>query len=429
MNAFQVLRSLTNSELSVRRIAAAVAPINIFEGAKRSGKTHSACIAFGLHVLRMREEHGSVRFLVASRTMDSVEASIVTTLQRVFGRASCSYKIGCMTLFDCVVDVVGANDERMATTIQGRTYAGGILDEVTVLPRNFYDMALAQMSIGGARLYCTCNPDSPYHWFKLHYIDQAGKHITSSHWKMDRLHNPSLSDEYISNMHKLWPVGSVFYRRNILGEWCVAEGLVYDNFDSERNIVRQVDLPCDMGGNVAPPERAILSIDYGTNNPFTAGLFYDYGDKLYLIDQYWYDSEESGRLKTDQQYFDAVVSWLDGRPVDAVIIDPSALSFITVLKQARWSVTRANNEVLAGVRTVANLFGTGELLIHERCTDALRELALYQWDSKKKSIGVDEPIKKHDHSPDMIRYAVMYARRNRSMSDDDYNDTVAGLPI
>jgi len=429
MDATKILQSLTGSEISTRRIAAATAPINIFEGAKRSGKTHSACVAFGLHVLRMREEHGPVRFLAAGRTMDSVEASIVTTLQRIYGRASCSYKIGCMTLFDCITDVVGANDERMATTIQGRTYAGGLLDEVTVLPRNFFDMALAQMSIAGARIFCTCNPDSPYHWFKKDYIDRAGKHITTSHWKMDRAHNPSLSEEYIANMHKLWPVGSVFFKRNILGEWCVAEGLVYDMLDSERNIVRTVDLPCDMAGNIAPPERVVMAIDYGTNNPFTAGLFYDYGDKLYLVDQYWYDSDDTGRLKTDRQYFDSIVEWLAGRSVGTVVVDPSALSFITVLKQERWSVIRALNDVLPGVRTVAGLLGTGELLIHENCTNALRELALYQWDEKKKALGIDEPIKKHDHSPDMIRYGVMYCRRTQAMTDREYEETCAGLPI
>jgi len=421
------LRTLTQSDVSARYIYNAVAPLNIAEGAKRSSKTYSWTLAFGLFARwQIAQNPGApLRFLAAGRTMDSVEASIVTTAQQLFGRSNVRYKIGCMTLFGAPVDVVGANDERMASTIQGRTYAGGIIDELTVVPRNFFDMAKAQMSVSGSRLYVTCNPDGPHHWVMKDFIERAtGWPIYSCKWKLSREYNPSLSEDYIADMHRTWPVNSVFYRRNILGEWCSAEGVVYDMFDGAVHVVKSI-----------PRERVIeslIAVDYGTSNPFTAGIYEMTDDgRVYLSKEYWYDSATTGKQFTDEQYANALQKFIKENywTGDTIVCDPSALSFITLLKQRGYNVQGGDNSIADGVRTVQTMLAGGRFFVHQSCTETIREFALYTWDTKKQAQGIDMPMKTNDHAMDRNRYALMQLRGAMGLTDAELEKLRADLPF
>ena len=62
---------------------------------------------------------------------------------------------------------------------------------------------------------------------------------------------------------------------------------------------------------------------------------------------------------------------------------------------------KADNDVLAGIRTTAELLRQGKLVICRPCRDAIREFSLYCWD--EKAVG-DRVKKVHDHAMDDIRY-------------------------
>lgn len=198
----------------------------------------------------------------------------------------------------------------------------------------------------------------------------------------------------------------VFYRRYILGEWCLAEGLVYE-FDRDLHTTDQI------------PEHGeyFISVDYGTLNPFSAGLWCVCDNRAIRIREYYYSGRTNQAMKTDEEYYQELEKLAGNLIIRYVIIDPSAASFIeTVRRHGRYSVRKACNDVLAGIRLTAMLLNTGRILIHNSCKDTIREFGLYCWDEKGE---VDKPLKVNDHAMDDIRYfcSIVLRRRLRNIPE------------
>ena len=207
------------------------------------------------------------------------------------------------------------------------------------------------------------------------------------HFTMDD--NPALTPAIRSRYENLYT--GVFYRRFILGQWCMAEGLVYD-FDPKLH----TGIPKTTAG------RYYISVDYGTRNPFSAGLWQVTEGKAYRIREFYHNGRETGRMLTDEEYCDALEELAGGLPVEQVVVDPSAASLIAAIRRrGKFSVRKARNEVLPGIRLVASLLKAGVLMFSPECTDAIREFGLYRWDDGGEKDGV---VKEHDHAMDDIRY-------------------------
>jgi hypothetical protein len=189
-----------------------------------------------------------------------------------------------------------------------------------------------------------------------------------------------------------------------LGEWCLAEGVVYESWDPARHVV--AELP-------AISRWLCLSLDYGTTNPFHAlliGLGVD--GRLYVGHEWRWDSKKMRGSLTDAEYSERLRGWADGlgiRP-EYVVIDPSAASFRVQLHRDGWTSTLADNEVVDGIRTTASLFATGRLLVSAQCPELIREIPGYAWDPEASEKGEDKPIKVADHGVDALRYGVRTTR-------------------
>lgn len=287
----------------------------------------------------------------------------------------------------------GGRDESSAALIQGITLAGVLLDEVVLMPRSFVEQACARCSVTGSKLWFSCNPESPQHWFYKEWVCRAEeKNALYLHFDLDS--NPGLSPEILRRYHAMY--SGVFYRRFVLGQWVMAEGQVYDFFDE--SFVEPVP-----GGDFSEYR---VSCDYGTSNPASFGLWGEQGGVWYRIDEYYYDSRKAGRQKTDREYVEALKDLVGDRKVRKVIVDPSAASFIQALGQAGFPVEKASNQVLQGIRVTADLMKQRKLVICQPCGDAIREFSLYRWED-----GRDAPVKEHDHAMDDIRYFAMSLAR------------------
>ena len=364
----------------------------ICDGAVRSGKTSIMTWAF--IEWAMREFNGQ-RFGICGKTVDSATKNIIIPFismslakERYTLRWRRSDKLLEVKRGSVVnwFEVFGGKDESSFMLIQGRTLAGVLLDEVALMPESFANQALARCSVDGARMWFSCNPDNPNHWFYVNWIKRCSeRNALYLHFTMPD--NPSLSEKTLARYEAMYT--GVFYRRYIMGEWCLAEGLVYDF--SEANITDEV------------PEFAdyYISIDYGTLNPFSGGLWAVNGDKAVRIKGYYYDGRAKYKQLTDEEYCDAVESLTDGYEIKRAIIDPSAASFITALKRRGFRVQQADNAVLDGIRRTAVYLKNGNIKIHRCCTDAIREFGLYRWDDKKTE---DAVVKDNDHAMDDIRY-------------------------
>ena len=284
--------------------------------------------------------------------------------------------------------IFGGRDESSASLIQGITFAGILLDEVALMPRSFVEQACARCSVTGSKLWFNCNPEGPEHWLYRSWIQKAKqKNLLRLHFTMED--NPGL-DPAIRKRYEAMYTG-VFYRRYILGQWCMAEGLVYD-FRPDKHITRSVPT----GG------RYYISVDYGTCNPFSAGLWCVVDGRAVRIREFYHSGRDSGRMFTDEEYHEALLDLAGNLPVETVVVDPSAASFIATSRaHGKFSVRKARNEVLNGIHLVATLLQEGVLQFTPDCKDTLREFSLYRWEEKGEA---DRVCKENDHAMDDIRY-------------------------
>ena len=288
----------------------------------------------------------------------------------------------------------GGRDESSAALIQGSTLAGVLLDETVLMPRSFVEQAIARCSVPGSRLWFNCNPENPGHWFYREWILKAkARRALYLHFTMED--NPALSPRIRARYRNAY--SGVFYRRFVLGEWTAAQGLVYDFFDRERDAA---DVP------EGPFEEWRISVDYGTANPASFGLWGKKNAVWYRVAEYYYDSRKVGRQRTDEEYAGELERLAGERTIRRVIVDPSAASFIEVLRRRGFQVVRANNDVADGIRVTSDLLKKRRIVICRTCGDCLREMELYCWDERG---GRDAPRKENDHAMDDLRYFAMDA--------------------
>jgi PBSX family phage terminase large subunit len=411
-----MIAPLRAKQLQAVRLATARG--NLWEGAVRSSKTVSSIMVW----LKYVRTGPPGPLLMVGKTERTLKRNVIDPIIEMVGVKRCDYRAGAgeVIIFGRRVYVAGANDERAADKIKGLTLAGAYCDEITTYPETFFQMLGTRLSVEGAQWFATTNPEGPNHWLKKNYLDRAKLHLrmdgtvarTTADNALD-LHrfsfnlddNPHLPAGYVANL-KIEYQG-LFYRRYILGDWCLAEGVVYDMWDEARHVV-----------DIVPTVRRWLAVgvDYGTVNPFSA-LLIGQGDddRLYVASEYRHDSKVARRQLTDAQYSTGVQDWLanykhaggQGVQPEWLFIDPSAASFMTQL----WAdgvpgVARALNDVKDGIRSVSVALGSGLVSVHRSCAGLLSELPSYAWDDKAAKKGEDKPLKINDHSVDALRYGL-----------------------
>ena len=374
----------------------------IADGAIRSGKTISMSLSFVLWAMNSFEGQN---FAMCGKTIGSFRRNVLFWLKlmlRSRGYSITDHRADNLVVVrrkgkENYVYIFGGKDERSQDLIQGITLAGVFFDEVALMPESFVNQATGRCSVTGSKFWFNCNPDGPYHWFKTNWIDKATeKKLLYLHFTMDD--NLSLSEE-IKTRYRSMYIG-VFFKRYILGLWAAAEGIIYDMFDEEKHVQNIRDFfQLLINGS------RYVSCDYGTQNA-TVFLLWNKGvnGKWYCIREYYYSGRDKGKQKTDSEYADDLKEWLDETKIKAVIVDPSAASFIAELRKRGYKVIKANNDVLDGIRLVGMLLNMEQLVFASSCKETIKEFASYIWDEKALERGEDKPIKQHDHAMDSTRY-------------------------
>jgi len=377
-------------------------PINILEGAVRSGKT------WCLHpkALYCCQYHVAGRKVITGVSKQSIFNNVLTDLFEIIGLRNYSYNrsTGQLNLCGSKWLVIGAKDEGSERYIRGLTVGVALCDELSLMPQSFFQMLLSRMSPEGARLYATTNPDSPYHWLKAQYLNNQDlrdkKILWSDHFTM--ADNPNLTAEFVKTQERLY--AGFFYKRFIEGLWVVAEGAIYKDSWSEALLYDLQDEPKSLRLRNGHQQR-IIAIDYGTTNPMVFLDIYDDGRVFWVAREYYWDSLVEMRQKTDAEYVDDLVEFIGPGGGAKVIVDPSAASFkAEMLKRGLWHVD-ADNDVNEGIR-VASMVLNQHLVRFCRQTvpKTIQEMQTYAWDSKAAQRGEEKPLKIRDHGPDAFRY-------------------------
>ncbi len=368
----------------------------ICDGAVRSGKT--LCMSVSFAAWAMATFSGGA-FALCGKTIRSVRRNVaVPLLSALRGLgfevreklSSNLIEVACGNVVNTFY-LFGGKDEGSAALIQGMTLCGVLFDEAALMPRSFVEQAVARCSVGGSKLWFNCNPEYPRHWFCTEWVKKAEeKHLLYLHFTMRD--NPSLSPEMLRRYETLY--SGAFYRRFVLGEWVASEGLVYPFMSDDEMLSDPPEEPC---------EEYVISCDYGTVNPSSFGLWGRVRGVWYRLAEYYYSSQREGIARTDEEHYEGLCRLAGERPVRRVIVDPSAASFIEVIKRhGVFRVTPGVNDVLSGIRRVSCALKQGEIRICKTCEDSIREFGLYCWDSS----GRDFPKKENDHAMDDIRYFV-----------------------
>ncbi len=385
---------------SIRR---AFKRINIWHGSVRAGKTVGTIWRWIDYIANGPKGD----LMMAGKTIDALKRNILSPMFALVG-AEAEYYPGKRELhmWDRTIHVIGASDERSEGKIRGSTLAGFLGDETTLWPESFFKMALSRMSVQDAKCFIATNPDNPNHWLKVDYLDRKQElnaknpnHIASFHFDIDD--NPYLPTDYVEQLKAEYT--GLWYKRFILGEWCVAEGAIYDHFDEKKHVIST----CPMA------DYYTVGYDYGTTNPTWFGLF---GHKTFPLKgeprvwaerEYYWDPKKQKRQKTDDEFandFEKFILPVQNK-VQEIYGDPSAESFNLALRRRSITGLRdANNEVLDGIRTVGRMLNTGEYKISKNCKQLISEKYGYSWNEKAQILGKDEPKKENDHASDGERY-------------------------
>ncbi len=369
----------------------------ICDGAVRSGKTFCMSLSFVLWAFTHFDESA---FALCGKTIKSLKRNLVTPL--ITPLKELGFTVDLKNSENLLVltkngrvnrfYLFSGKDEGSASLIQGMTLSGILLDEVALMPRSFVEQALARCSVSGSTFWFNCNPEFPSHWFYNEWIKKAKeKNAIYIHFTMND--NPSLSKKMIKRYEKMYS-GS-FYRRFVKGEWVAVNGAVYPFMESDS---AYPDVP------KGEFEVYAVSCDYGTVNPASFGLWGKKKDAWYRIDEYYFDSKKEGYQRTDEEHYKALCDLVKDREISLVTVDPSAASFIEVIKRhRRFSVVPAKNSVIDGIRQVSSALKQGKVKICNNCLSSKREFSLYRWNENAMH---DSVIKENDHAMDDIRYFV-----------------------
>lgn len=371
----------------------------ICDGSVRAGKTIVMSLSY---VMWAMDTFKDENLGMSGKTIGSFRRNVITPLKRMLN--SRGYKVKdhrsenmLSITFNGTTNyfyVFGGKDEGSQDLIQGITLAGMLFDEVALMPQSFVNQATARCSVDGSKLWFNCNPEGPYHWFKTEFIDKRKeKKLVQLHFTMND--NLSLSEKVKDRYRRLY--SGIFYKRFILGLWVLAEGVIYDMFNKDEHAVPSVDRRYT---------QHYVSVDHGTQNPTTFGLWGLYRGTWYKVKEYHHSGREENKQKTDVEYSQDLKKFVGDIRLKSVIVDPSAASFKAQIRKDGFYVQDAKNDVTNGIRNVASALIEGKIKYNDVCVQTFREFSSYIWDKKSSDRGEDKPVKDNDHHLDGDRYFV-----------------------
>lgn len=375
---------------------------NIAHGSVRTGKTIAASYRF----LQAASSCPDSQIYIVGHTFDTAYRNVVRPILEAkelsLFRPYCNWSGKKLHFRDKTITVLGAKDEGAVGNFQGLTMSLVYCDEMTLYPDSIIDMIDSRLSLSHSMGIATCNPSHPGHKIKK-WVDMAeagNSRYYQLHWTLED--NPYVDKEYKQRLKE--STTGLFYKRNYLGLWCMAEGAIFDFFDRSIHCVSK------------PPRAAeywIAGIDYGVSNAFACvligvntGKYTQSGKCMWVEKEYYWDCKARGRQKINSEFANDIQAFIEPYAVKQLYIDPSALSMKLELQRRGLHVVEANNDVLPGIEMMTSEMGNGNLFVCSECTNLIKEIENYVWDESKSRQGEDAPKKKGDHAVDALRYCI-----------------------
>jgi PBSX family phage terminase large subunit len=387
--------------------------INIAHGSVRSGKTIAATFKFLIFVLKS----DYYEFMISGKTRDTIERNVVRDLIRMIdGNIPYKYRKfdNYIEIADKKIWLIGFSDEGATEKVRGMTVGGWYADEITSASKSTVEMAITRCSVDGAKMFWTMNPESPYHFIYTDYITNTDliNSGTIKVWHFTLEDNLHLSKRYIEELKRVNRKSKVNYKRNILGEWVIAEGAIYDMFDETKHVIHD------------RPQMDTINIccDYGVSTVTTFGVMgiqFNEPNDYFLLEETYYDATEKGVAQSDSDRINDIVYLQDkyklGRtnvlylPHDAASLKAQCRKD----KRIKMKVRTYAPDTYRDIHTIQDLINQERFHIHKSCKNSIKQAQTYSWDIKAQQRGEDKPLKVDDHCCDMWRGGIMGPRKSR----------------
>jgi PBSX family phage terminase large subunit len=379
-----------------------IAKWNLAHGSVRSGKTVGTVFRF----LQAVEQCPDSKIYIVGHTFDTAYRNVIRLIMEsdelsIF-KKFCTWSGKKLHFRDKTITVLGAKDEGAIGNFQGDTHSLTYCDEMTLYPESIIDMIDTRLSKPHSMGFAAMNPAHPNHKIKK-WIDRAetgDPNYYSLHFTLDD--NPYVDEAYKQRIRD--SLSGLFYKRNYLGLWCLAEGAIFDFFDPKIHVIDR------------PPSAAeywIAGIDYGSVNHFacllvgvSTGKYTQTSKRMWVEKEYYWNPKVTSRQKTNSEFADDVQAFLEPYSVKNIYVDPSAAAFKLELRKRGMHIVDANNDVENGIQIMTSEMKKGNLFVCSECKNTIREIEGYVWDNKAAEKGWDEPVKKDDHAVDALRYVI-----------------------
>jgi len=389
--------------------------INIAHGSVRSGKTIAATWRFLSHIALTDYDE----FMISGKTRDTIERNVIRDLIRMIDGAM-DYKY---RKFDNYLEIegkkiwlIGFSDEGATEKVRGMTVGGWYADELTSASKSTVEMAITRCSVDGAKMFWTMNPESPYHFIYTDYITntdllEAG---TVKAWHFNLEDNLHLSPKYVEELKRVNRKSKVNYKRNILGQWVIAEGIIYDQFDEDVHVyddhvsVDEINICCDYGVSTVTTF-GVMGIKKDIKN----------GNDYYLMEETYYDATVKGVAQSDTDRVEDILRLQDkynlGRK-NTIYLPHDAASLKAQCKKdkrVKMKVRTYAPDTFRDINQIQDLINDNRFHIHKSCRNSITQAQTYCWDTKAQQRGMDKPLKVDDHCPDMWRGGIFGPRRSK----------------
>ena len=391
--------------------------INIAHGSVRSGKTIAATWRFLSHIALTDYDE----FMISGKTRDTIERNVIRDLIRMIDGAL-DYKY---RKFDNYLEIegkkiwlIGFSDEAATEKVRGMTVGGWYADELTSASKSTVEMAITRCSVDGAKMFWTMNPESPYHFIYTDYITNTDllESGTVKTWHFNLDDNLHLSPKYVEELKRVNRKSKVNYKRNILGQWVIAEGIIYDQFDENIHVFHD-----DLSKTF---DETNICCDYGVSTVTTFGVMgikkdLKNGNTYYLQEETYYDAQQKGVAQSDSDRVEDILRLQNKYGLDkrsTIYLPHDAASLKAQCRQdrrIRMKVRTYAPDTFKDINRIQDLFNNQKFFIHESCKNSITQAQTYCWDTKAQQRGEDKPLKVDDHCPDMWRGGLFGSRLSR----------------
>lgn len=393
---------------------------SVAEGAVRSGKTIDHCIIFSMYLETCEDKI----HLASGSSLPNAKLNIGDCngfgLEHIF-RGRCrwgKYKSN-EALFvktktgEKIVIFTGGGKSDSYKSILGNSYGGWIATEINEhydcddSRTSFIKVAMARQiaSVHPFTLW-DLNPSNPNADIYKNYIDKFMGLDWYRYEHFNIFDNATMSQERIEEIKNKYDMNSVWYKRDILGERMVAEGLVFPYFanNCKPYLFKYQNLKEKMNEKGKRFSHLIIGVDFGDNGSkyswHLTGFTNDW-DYMWALDEG--DMEKSNSIDATK-FCKAFVRFYK-RCIESygyiewIFPDSASNTLINTLR-AYFYAEGLDGSIIAPVKkneltdrpiTVDSLLVTGRLKIEEHCKNLINALSELVWD-EKKDIPKDENV-------------------------------------